>query len=192
MKKYSLLIALMISSVVLAAQVPKQTKQIVVETKNVSLVYTVHSNQRVYQSYLGKKLSPDSYVSVRPGYHEAYIPSGMDNLFEPAIKLTHADGNPSLELKYVEDKTEQEGEAVKHTIIRLKDPKYPVEVNLHFKAYMNEDIIKTWTEIQHNESKPVVLSNFASSMLHFDSPSYWLSQFHGVRICTRVQFSFYR
>jgi len=180
MKKYSLLIALMISSVVLAAQVPKQTKQIVVETKNVSLVYTVHSNQRVYQSYLGKKLSPDSYVSVRPGYHEAYIPSGMDNLFEPAIKLTHADGNPSLELKYVEDKTEQEGEAVKHTIIRLKDPKYPVEVNLHFKAYMNEDIIKTWTEIQHNESKPVVLSNFASSMLHFDSPSYWLSQFHGV------------
>ncbi|KAA8484369.1 alpha-galactosidase [Arcticibacter tournemirensis] len=180
MKKYSLLIAFMVASIILTAQVSNQTKQIVIETKNVTLIYTVNSNQKVYQSYLGKRLLPDSYAPVRPGYHEAYVPSGLDNLFEPAIKLTHTDGNPSLELKYAESNSQQESEAVKHTVIRLKDPKYPVEVNLHFKAYMNEDIIKTWTEIRHSESKPVVLSNFASSMLHFDSPSYWLSQFHGV------------
>ncbi|MGX5689239.1 alpha-galactosidase [Arcticibacter tournemirensis] len=180
MKKYSLLIAFMVASIILTAQVSNQTKQIVIETKNVTLIYTVNSNQKVYQSYLGKRLLPDSYAPVRPGYHEAYVPSGLDNLFEPAIKLTHADGNPSLELKYAESNSQRESEAVKHTVIRLKDPKYPVEVNLHFKAYMNEDIIKTWTEIRHSESKPVVLSNFASSMLHFDSPSYWLSQFHGV------------
>ena len=157
------------------------TKQILIETKDIGILFTVNKNQKLYQSYLGKKFEdPEGYKLIRAGRHEAYIPSGTDNLFEPAIKVTHADGNPSLELKYVSDKTEKESASVSHTIITMKDPQYPVQVKLHFKAYANENIIKTWTEISHNESKPLLLTNFASSMLHFNAPSYWLTQFHGV------------
>jgi len=71
------------------------------------------------------------------------------------------------------------GLIVTETVFNLKDPKYPVEVTLHYEAYYNEDVIKTWTEIKHNEKAPLLLTNYASSMLHFDADKYWLTQFHG-------------
>lgn len=138
----------------------------------------VGKNQKLYQSYLGKKLL-NSIKDLPQGKHEAYIPSGTDNLFEPAIRITHADGNPSLELLYVSEESKKQDDNVTITIIHLKDPKYPVEVNLNFTAYYNEDIVKSWTEIKHAEKKAVVVSNYASSMLHFDAEKYWLTQFYG-------------
>ena len=54
-----------------------------------------------------------------------------------------------------------------------------MDVLLHFTAYYKEDVIKTWTEIMHREKKPVVLTSYASAMLHFDARQYWLTQFHG-------------
>ncbi len=139
---------------------------------------SVGKNQKLYQSYLGKKLV-NSIKELPQGKHEAYIPSGTDNLFEPAIRITHTDGNPSLELLYVSVESKKQDDNVTTTIIHLKDPKYPVEVNLNFTAYFNEDIIKSWTEIKHAEKKAVVVSNYASSMLHFDAEKYWLTQFYG-------------
>jgi alpha-galactosidase len=158
----------------------QQEKQIVVETKSTSLIFTVSSDQKLYQSYLGEKLRNTAdqglLKSTRKG---AYIAAGMEDLFEPAIRMVHADGNPSLDLRYVVHKQDQESDHVSTTSITLKDPKYPVEVILHFTAYYNEDVIKEWTEIRHNEKKPVTLTNYASSMLHFDASKYWLSQFDG-------------
>ncbi|MEO5998593.1 MAG: alpha-galactosidase [Chitinophagaceae bacterium] len=149
-----------------------------IETKNCQLVLSVGKNQKLYQSYLGKKLI-GGVKELLPGKHEAYIPSGTDNLFEPAIRITHSDGNPSLELLFVREETIKTDDNVSTTIIYLKDPKYPVEVSLHFITYENEDIISTFTEIKHAEKTPIVLSNYASSMLHFDSEKYWLTQFYG-------------
>jgi alpha-galactosidase len=149
-----------------------------IETKSFQLVLSVGKNQKLYQSYLGKKIV-NGIRELPTGKHEAYIPSGMDNLFEPAIRIMHADGNPSLELLYVSQETVKQDNNVSSTTIHLKDPKYPVEVNLHFTAFYNEDIIKTWTDIKHNEKKAVVVSNYASSMLHFDAEKYWLTQFYG-------------
>lgn len=154
-------------------------KLIAVETKKTTLLLTVNSGGKIFQSYFGEKLNnQDSYKQLKHGRHEAYIPSGMDNLFEPAIRVIHHDGNPSLVLKYADHKTEKKGDKV-ITEIHLKDPVYPVEVVLYYTAYVNENVITTRTEIKHAENKPVVLTNFASSMLHFDAPSYWLTQFHG-------------
>ncbi|HEY0667198.1 MAG TPA: glycoside hydrolase family 36 N-terminal domain-containing protein, partial [Sphingobacteriaceae bacterium] len=157
----------------------QETKQIAIETKNTSLLLTVNSTGKIFQSYFGEKLNDqDGYKQLKPSRHEAYIPSGMENLFEPAIRVIHHDGNPSLVLKYTDHKTEKKDNMV-ITEIHLKDPVYPVEVVLYYTAYYNENVITTRTEIKHTESKPVVLTNFASSMLHFDAPSYWLTQFHG-------------
>ncbi|SMD14453.1 alpha-galactosidase [Pedobacter nyackensis] len=158
----------------------QQDKQIIIETNNTALVFTISGAKKLYQSYLGKKLSnPSDMQLLKSTRREAYIGAGMTDLFEPAIRMVHGDGNPSLDLTYASHKINKEDSNVTTTSITLKDPQYPVEVLLHFTSYANEDIIKEWTEIKHNEKKPVTLTNYASSMLHFDASKYWLSQFDG-------------
>jgi alpha-galactosidase len=54
-----------------------------------------------------------------------------------------------------------------------------VDVTLHYKSFHDQDAIEQWVEIQHQEKHPVMLYNYASSMLHLDANNYWLTQFHG-------------
>ncbi len=166
----------LVSGQVVSAQ---QNKQIVVETKNTTLIFTVSGAQKLYQSYLGQRLASADQHLLQSTRREAYIGAGMTDLFEPAIRMVHSDGNPSLDLKFSGQQVSKEDNNVTTTSITLKDPQYPVEVVLHFSAYYNEDIIKEWTEIKHHEKKSVTLTNYASSMLHFDASKYWLSQFDG-------------
>jgi alpha-galactosidase len=160
-----------------AFQLIAQPKHIIVETKSVGLVLSVGSTQRVTQSYLGRKLPSADYEQMRGG-NEIYLTAGMENQNEPAIRMVHNDGNPSLELQYVSH-TSVAKDNVGSTTITLKDPQYPVEVIMHYETYFADDIIKAWTEIRHSEKKPVVLTAYASSLLHFNADSYWLTQFHG-------------
>lgn len=174
MKKYTSIVALLFVTIPLLAQ---PGKLIVIETSHTSLVLTIGSNQRVMQQYLGKKLPLSDYAQLKPG-REIYLAAGMEDQFEPAIRMVHADGNPSLELLYASHKTATKGN-ISTTDIVLKDPVYPVEVILHYTSYFNEDVIKSWSEIKQQEKKPVLLSEYASSMLHFNAGEYWLTQFHG-------------
>jgi alpha-galactosidase len=167
------ILTLFISSFLLA----QSGKQIAIETKNTSLLLTVADNQRVLQSYLGKKLSADLSASMRSG-REVYLTAGMENQFEPAIRMVHADGNPSLDLKYVSH-TSAKNENITTTEILLKDPVYATEVTLHYNSYFNEDVITSWTTIKNTEKKQVMLTEYASSLLHFTADEYWLTQFHG-------------
>lgn len=150
-------------------------------TANTDLIYKVNGNDgRVYQAYLGSKLASTEAISQqRDAGHLSYATFGTDNLFEAAIRVTHNDFNPSLELKYVSHDVQKIGEDATLTKILLRDPEYPVEVTLNIKAYFREDVIEQWTEIVQNEKKPLTLYNYASSMLHFDAPQYWITQFHG-------------
>ena len=155
-------------------------KQIAIQTEHSSLVFTVGAGQKLYQTYFGKKLSPATQESLGPAEAvESYLTAGGHNLFAPAVRIVHADGNPSLELVVAGYSTKVENSDTSVTRITLKDPVYPVTVELYFTAYRREDIITTRMEIMHTEGKPVRLYNFASSMLHFNADSYWLTQFHG-------------
>ena len=149
-------------------------------TKSNDLVYKVGKDMRLYQSYLGTKLVNEQSIKAIPVQeHLAYATFGTDNLFEPAIRITHNDGNPSLELHYVTSQVEKLNDNVTITHIKLKDPQYPVDVTLHIKSYFIENVVEQWVEITHQEKKPVTVFNYASSMLHFDASHYWLTQFHG-------------
>ena len=116
-----------------------QTPDVIIAagTSNTDLVYKVNGRDgRLYQSYLGAKLVNTAVLSqLRDAGHLAYATFGTDNLFEPAIRMTHNDGNPSLELKYVSHNTEKPDANVTITHILLKDPEYPVEVTLNIKTY---------------------------------------------------------
>ena len=174
----------------------QETPVIQIETNNSVLVLKVGKDQKLYQCYLGTKLTGNTSYDVLSKEntrsfvindgnpivnlrHLVYPTFGTDNLFEPAIRMTHNDGNPSLELIYVSYQTIKKDDNISETIIKLKDPQYPVDVTLHYRAFNNENVIEQWSEIQHQEKNPVMLYNYASSMLHFDADHYWLTQFHG-------------
>ncbi|MBK7478349.1 MAG: alpha-galactosidase [Bacteroidales bacterium] len=156
-------------------------KIISIETAKSSLVLKVSGRDgRLYHLYLGPRLSStDSFNQRGNEIHPAYATFGTDNLFEPAIRVLHNDGNPSLELIYVSHETVNAGNDATLTRILLKDPLYPFEVTLFCKAFTATDVFEQWAEIRHTEKKPVTIYNYASSMLHFDAERYWLTQFHG-------------
>lgn len=165
------------------------TKTIRISTDNTDLILQVAPNGRLYQTYFGQKLLHEEEIrnfswNIRAGSDgsvsargwEVYSGSGNEDYFEPAIAILHNDGNPSTVLYYqsceihpVEGGTE--------TAISLRDDQYPVDVTLHYVAYEKENVIKTWSEIRHQEKKPVVLSAYASTMLYFDNSSYYLTEF---------------
>ena len=158
----------------------QQTSDIVIETAHSALVLRQGKDHHVFQQYFGEKLDhPGDYEALPEGTHQAYISAGMTDLFTPAIRMVHADGNPSLDLQFVKISRTKQSDDVTSTVIELKDPVYPVTVALHYEAYYQEDVLKAWTVITQNERGPVKLTRFASAMLHFNAPHYWLTQFHG-------------
>ena len=160
-----------------------------ISTAATDLLLEVAPNRRLYQTYLGPRLLHDSDIvnfnwrqetgsdsSVSPRGWEAYSTAGNEDFFEPAIGLVHADGNMSTYLYYV-NSSQETVNGVTHTRINLRDDKYPVEVILNYQTYPEVNVIKTWTEIRHNEKKPIVLTSYASAMLYFNEPSYYLTEF---------------
>ncbi|MGH2643057.1 MAG: glycoside hydrolase family 36 N-terminal domain-containing protein, partial [Chitinophagaceae bacterium] len=157
----------------------QNSAQIIIQTAHTALVLKEGKDQRLYQSYFGPKLDHNAdYNTIPVGNHWSYVSAGMNDLFTPAIRMVHADGNPSLDLHYVSDRQKTDNDIIS-TVILLKDPEYPVQVELHYEAYYQEDVIKAWTVIRQEEKQPVTLTKFASCMLYFDAPHYWLTQFHG-------------
>ena len=148
-------------------------------TKSTDLIYKVGDNGRLYQCYLGKKLTHPADWEHLPLGTEAYLTHGMEDYFEPALRVLHNDGNPSLLLKYVSHEAKEVSPGVSETVISLKDEQYPVLVKLHFVTYHEENLLKTFTEISHEEKKPVTLYRYASSMLHMDRGAYYLTEFSG-------------
>ena len=110
---------------------------------------------------------------------ECYPTFGDGNVQEPALRVTHADGNTSTDLQFVGSETTRIDSNVTQTRIDLKDPAYPLFVSLFYKSYAREDIIEAWTEVHHAEHGDVTLYNFASSAPVFAPGDYWLTQFHG-------------
>ena len=160
-----------------------------IHTDNVQLVLEVKSNGRLYQAYLGEKLSEGTPLSLlfmpqanqtwpMPAGNEVYPVMGTEDYFEPALQLTHNNGNPTSVLKYVSHTQTVRGGATE-TIVRLRDEKYPISVNLHYLAYTKEDVICQWAEIGHGEAKPISLGRYASGMLYFEEPTYYLTEFSG-------------
>lgn len=181
-----LIVAMCMVSAVAFAQ-----KTIRVSTDKTDLVLKVSPKGRLYQVYLGDKLrnpadydhlpwevyaSSDAAVSTRG--HEAYAASGCEDFFEPAVAVTHADGNKTTYLYYqdVEQKAVNGGT---ETIITLRDQVYPLTVRLHYVAYPKENVIKAWSEISHQEKAPVTLWRYSSAMLYFKADRYFLTSYHG-------------
>lgn len=174
----------------LTAPVPAPDPIIPIETKHNLLLLHADAHNDLHMVYFGSRLTNkeeyDHVLDIYPEkgdyaamFNAAYTPSGSRNLLEPAISVTHADGNPSLDLKYVRHTVTAAGPGVSLLSIYLKDPVYNFEVVLYYKSYYDDDVIEQWSTIRHSESGNVVLHKFASANLSLGADSYWLRQYHG-------------
>lgn len=170
----------------------KQTV-IKVSTHELDLVFKTAPNGRLYQVCFGEKLLHEEEIealshylshvasdgSVCPRGWEVYPGSGAEDFFEPAFAMQHNDGNMTSILYYQSHEIRKIDTNVTETVIKMADDKYPVEVTLFYVSFARENVIKSWTEIKHKEKKPVDISLYASSMLYFQSSSYYLNEYSG-------------
>lgn len=161
-----------------------------VKTSHNVLILQADTGKNLKSIYLGKKLSdPKEYRHLVSTFKQsgddagmlnsAYTPSGSRNLEEPAITVTHTDGNQSLDLRYVSYQQTKISDDITLITILLKDPAYNFQVTLYYKTYSKEDVIEQWSVIEHHEKGNVVLQKFASANLFLQAPHYWLRQYHG-------------
>lgn len=136
--------------------------------------------------YFGPSLSQADfeniqYSGIKP--YDAYPAYGRLTVhepgFEPALSVTHADGNMSTELivEGVEVFAEPSGAEV--TRVCMKDKVYPFGVHVCFRAYPDVDMIETWTEISNKEKRPVLLRRFDSGFLPVRLGDTWISHLSG-------------
>ena len=165
-------------AILLAASSMSRAEQVVIQTKNTTMVLDVENNRQPQYVYYGARLSEYDLQHLqlpRSGRMNAYPAYGMNCPAEAALAMTHADGNLSTEL-VATGAVKQDGQI---TRISLKDRVYPISVDLCFKAYQDVDMIETWTEITNGEAKPVTLTQFASCSLPIRRGNVWLSSFYG-------------
>ena len=168
---------IMILGMLLAVSMSMQAKQVTIQTKNTTMVLEVENGKQPQYVYYGAKLSDYDLAHLqtpRNGRMDAYPAYGMNCPAEAALAMKHADGNMSTEM--IVRGMETKGDV---TRITLSDPIYPTTVTLCYKAYQDEDMIETWTEIQNGEAKPVTLTQFASIALPIRRGNVWLSHFYG-------------
>jgi alpha-galactosidase len=161
-----------------------------IETSNNALVLEVGKKKDLSIIYFGRKLAKEHEYRLAPSVYRqtgdytevlnaAYTPSGSRNLMEPAISVMHADGNRSLDLRYVKHEQQQLEDDVDLFKVTLKDPVYDFEVVLHYKVYPKQDVIEQWSVIRHREKGNVALEKYASANLHLKAQAFWLNQYHG-------------
>jgi alpha-galactosidase len=183
-------LAVLLAPAFLVTNVIAQHVNIPLETKNTALVLQADKSKSLGIIYMGERLAISSEYEHIPAIYKqtedytqelnaAYTAAGSKNLMEPAIAVTHADGNNSLDLRYVRHEVKKIDNNVTLTSVFLKDPAYNFEVTLFYKVYYNEDVTEQWSVISHKEKGDVTLHKFASANLYLKGESYWLKQFHG-------------
>jgi alpha-galactosidase len=106
-----------------------------VETAHNAMVLQVNKQKDLSTIYFGQKLANAAEYEQVPAVYKqahdytgilnaAYTPSGSRSLLEPAITVTHADGNNSLDLRYVSHTVTKVDDNVSLLTVVLKDPVY--------------------------------------------------------------------
>ena len=188
MKALLLTVALLLGCVTVSSQ-DKDTGIITVSTNDLSMVFSISPDKKVVYNYFGDKFQdvspflhkkykeqPDNGIGYAPVIYPAY---GGRFFLNPALKLTHDDGVQTTELIYAAHQVKNIDNNRIETVIQLKDPLYPVFVNLNFTAYQKENVICQSVSISHQEKNKLAVENIASAYLPLHADSYYLTHFHG-------------
>ncbi len=155
-----------------AALPPHETIRIA--TGGFALEFVVGDDGRLYQ----KPVAGGDFDAARR-VHEAHPQWGDGYIHEPALQVTHADGNTSTRLIYRGKSVTHGDDGRELHRIHLGDPAYPLDVKLCFRIHRDLDVIEQWSEITHREAGEIKLERMASSALNLRPSEVRLTQFHG-------------
>jgi len=144
------------------------------KTKSLTVTLQVGADGRLYQQPIQAGAGQSKLVRD----DEFYPQAGDGYVWEPALQVTHADGNTSTALVFDSLTQSNETADIMATRIRLHDSAYPLDVTLCFKAHRDEDVIEQWIELNHAEKGAVKLQRVESSSLLFAGDVY-LAHFFG-------------
>jgi alpha-galactosidase len=104
---------------------------------------------------------------------------GANSIFfdQPAIRLTHFDGNTSIDLALVGHETIQIRPGVQLLKLHLRDFYYPAYVTLCIRAYSDLDVFEEWAEFMHQEPSPITLYDLASGTIERNDKNYVLRHY---------------
>ncbi len=144
----------------------------VLETARTSYVFGINESNEVQNVFWGKKLLRDQDLSpAHSGREHASFDSretvtnveypgwGGRQYNEPCLKVTLADGVRDLVLKYASH--EIRGDTLE---VRLKDIQYDLFVNLIYRVFPEQDIIRKHASIENRTSQAVMLESAQSGV----------------------------
>lgn len=158
------------------------------DTNDLSLVMSVGQDSSLLFQYFGPKI-----INIEPFAHKityrrtdygtdrmVYPAAGGRNFTEPALRVTHADGDINTELIYVGNKMIPVGdENICRMEINLRDRKLPLFVDLIITAFKRENVLTQSVKIKNCESKTIILHEFNSGYLPLRAQKYYLTSFYG-------------
>ena len=180
------LLSAALSAGAVSAATPQQL--IDIRTDDVSMVLAARSGGEVYFRHFGGRIDDPAplsdYKSSRRADHGtddlAYPAMGGRNFREPALRVTHADGDMNTDLRYVSHTSRQLADPnVTETVVKMSDSSQALDVELVFTAYARENVITTHTVIRNREQGPVTLHSFYSSALTLKADKYLLTHLYG-------------
>ncbi|NJM14839.1 MAG: hypothetical protein HC896_05180 [Bacteroidales bacterium] len=150
------------------------------ETKNTMLVYKADSVQVNLLYYGQRLLNPTELLANKQAALGNMLLSYQGQVYlQPALQITHADGNLSTKLVYRAHAVKGLGDNNKQFSFYLNDEHYNLAVTVNYNVYYQEDIIETWVTLKNSEGSAVVLNNLASMYLPVMAEKYYLTQFYG-------------
>ena len=155
--------------------------EVAISTPNTVLIVHADEGKDLRQDYYGAKTATLQQLrDAGDAFDFPALPAfgTVDMIHLPAIQVQHANGDQNLELHVTDYQRKDDAGAVVHTFT-MQDKLLPVEVKLCYKAWQTVDIIETWTEITHQEKKPVTLKRYDSGHLTIRRGDVWLTHMHG-------------
>lgn len=144
----------------------------VLSTDHATYAIGVNERGELQNVYWGKKLTRDadieaahsqpewaSFDSPETNTNGEYQGWGDRVYTEPCLKVTLADGDRDLVLRYVS--YEIKGDTL---TLRLKDIQYDLEVDLSYRIFPAEDIIRKQAVIRNHTNQPITLESAQSGV----------------------------
>ena len=186
MKRLLTILSAALTAGAVSAAAPQQL--IDIRTDDVSIVLAARPDGEVHFRHFGSRIDDPSplagYKSSRRADHgtdDLACPAmGGRNFREPALRITHADGDMNTDLRYVSHSSRQLADPnVTETVVKMTDCCQALDVELVFTAYARENVITTHTVIRNREEGPVTLHSFYSSAVTLKSDKYLLTHLYG-------------
>jgi alpha-galactosidase len=159
-----------------------------IDTDNASMIMSISKDNQLLHQYFGKYIKDVSPFLLKQSYRrsdygadpQVYGAAGGRDFREPALRVTHADGDLNTELVYKSHSQQYLTDGnIQETKIFLSDRKLPLSVILIFRAFRKENVITQRVEIKNEDNKEIVLHQFYSMSLPVKAEKYYLNTFTG-------------